>query len=277
MSFCPGWNGCWLKDRALEGNEAVISKADCKTIFKTSCTGSRVPVLPPLPPVPPPAPAGDAKIRVVSYNLYWWNAFGQNPWQGDNIIQNINNNLKADVLGLQECDSPNHVASRTDYIAASAFAGSQGVMAKAGMFTVGETGSRDIEATGKWGPRFVTYAQLTHKASGRTFWVFNTHWCVHSGNGQTCGPDKRYEGAKNMLEIIQAKAGQQPAVITGDFNADMGEPGPQHFLKNGFSLAKVAWVDAVFYSTAHWKVGYTSTGSHSGSDHAPVIAELEFI
>lgn len=230
------------------------------------------------PSQPPPTapPASDVMIKVASYNLYWWNAFGQNPGNGETICDNIKNTLKPDVMGVQECDNPDLVRSRTGYLPASDFAGAQGVMISPGLFTKGETGSRDIQATGKWGPRFVTWSQLTHNPSGRTFWIFNTHWCVHSGNGQTCSADKRYTGAKNMLDIIKERAGDAPVLITGDFNAGTGEAGPQHFLQNGFSLAVNNWVDSIFYS-AHWRVSNTWTGDPAGSDHPPVVAELDLI
>jgi len=273
ITFCRGWQGCWLKTKSFNGAEATRSKADCRTYYKRSCDGNT----PPLPkPTPPPSSTGPGKIKVVSYNLYWWNAFGQNPWKGSKITDNIKNNLRPDVLGLQECDSPGKIKSRTGYKPVSKFSGAQGVMVKPGLFTVGDSGSRDIGATGKWGPRFVTWAQLTHTASGRSFWHFNTHWCVHSGNGRTCSAKKRYRGAKNMLEIIREKAGNDPVVITGDFNAELNEQGPQHFLRNGFSLAVNKWVDAIFYSTAHWQKVSSGTGDAAHSDHRPVIAELEF-
>merc|ERR1712050_9916 len=109
------------------------------------------------------------------------------------------------------------------------------------------------------------------------FWHFNTHWCVHSGRGQTCSPSTRLNGARNMLSVIQQKARREPVVITGDFNADMSEPGPQHFMKNGFSLVVNDWVDAIFVSDGHWKTVRTGKGDKDGSDHRPVFADLEFI
>eukprot|EP00439_Symbiodinium_sp_Y106_P045131 s1220_g5.t1 len=90
--------------------------------------------------------------------------------------------------------------------------------------------------------------------TGRTFWIFNTHWCVANGNGRTCNEGVRYTGAKNMLRVIQSKAGNSPVVVTGDFNADMDEDGPQHFFKNGFKLAVTEWVDAIFYTEQHWRL-----------------------
>jgi endonuclease/exonuclease/phosphatase family metal-dependent hydrolase len=258
-----------LEAKSFTGDEATRTNGDFKIYYKKPCAQT------------PAAPASThpvseaASIKVASYNLYWWNAFGQNPWKGDQIINNIKDTMKPDLLGVQECNDANLIQHRTGYRLASPFADNQGVMVNPSLFSVGESGSRDLEARGKWGNRYVTWAHVTHKPSGRAFWAFNTHWCVHSGHGHTCGPDKRYVGAKNMLRTIQEKAGSAPVIITGDFNAGLHEEALQHFLRNGFSLAKMNWVDAVFYTTAHWQKGHTTTGSSAGSDHSPVIAELK--
>mmetsp|Transcript_30345 Transcript_30345/g.56893 ORF Transcript_30345/g.56893 Transcript_30345/m.56893 type:complete len:376 (+) Transcript_30345:51-1178(+) len=222
------------------------------------------------------ASTGSFTLRAVSYNLYWWNAFDQNSWKSDSIIRNIRDNLRADTLGLQECDSPSLIRDRTGLEQASKFSAAQGVMMKPGLFTTGETGSRDLQATGKWGARYVTWVQLTHQQSGRTFWHFNTHWCVASGNGRVCNEEVRYVGAKNMLATIQEKAGNDPVVVTGDFNANMNEKGPRHFQTNGLKLAVSEWVDAIFYSH-HWQVRATGRGDAANSDHRPVFAELELL
>merc|ERR1712232_211432 len=132
-----------------------------------------------------------------------------------------------------------------------------------------------------WGPRFVTYAKLTHRLSGTTFWHFNSHWCVAtgwnaSGIHNTCDASKRLTGAQNMLRIIQEKAVNMPAIITGDLNALPGEPGPALFLQNGFSLAINKYVDYIFYTTSHWTVRNAGNGDQRGSDHWPIFAELQF-
>lgn len=210
----------------------------------------------------------------MSYNLYWWNAFGQEPWKSDGIVANIKDTLRPDTIGMQECDDPGVIQARAGgYYPVSQFAGGQGVSVKPGLFTVEASGSRDLQATGYWGPRFVTWVKLRHSSSGRSFWHFNTHWCV-----QNCGADKRAVGANNMLQAIRDNAGiNEPVVITGDFNAGQGEPGIQLFLQNGFALADWHWVDAVFYSTAHWSKVSSSIGNAAGSDHRPVIADLQLL
>lgn len=163
------------------------------------------------------------------------------------------------------------------YGAVSPFRDNQGVMVKPGLFAVEAQGSRDLQARGKWGARHVTWVKLRHVPSGRSLFHFNTHWCVHNGNGYNCDSRVRHTGAKNMLRAIREVAGtSSPVVITGDFNAGMGEAGPQELLQNGFALAKNSGVDAIFYSRAHWSVVRTSVGSAAGSDHSPVIVELQF-
>jgi len=225
---------------------------------------------PPAPPAPTPSSGDSIQIRVVSYNLYWWNAFQQNSWKSQGIVDNIRDNLRPDTLGMQECEDPSQIQSRAGgYYAASPFAGGQGVSVKPGVFSVEASGSRDLQATGYWGPRYVTWAKLRHSASGRSFWHFNTHWCVSD-----CDQWKRFGGAQNMVSTIQQMAGGEPVVVTGDFNAGQSEPGIQHFLQNGFAIAEWSWVDSVFYSTAHWtKVG-NYVGDAAGSDHSPIVADL---
>jgi len=277
FTYSSQWAKCWLKDRIFHGGESTAPAGEYKTFYKTECNVAQPSPMSTQPPVAPspPSSGNSPTIRVVSYNLWWWNAFQQNPWKSDEIVNNIKNVLQADTLGLQECDSAETIKARTGYDAVSPFKGAQGVVVKPGLFEVGASGSEDIQATGKWGPRYVTWAELIHLPSGRTMFHFNTHWCVHNGNGHVCDSSVRHTGAENMLQVIRDVAGTSPAVITGDFNADIGESGPQVFLENGFALAKNSWVDAIFYSEAHWSHVTASTGDAAQSDHRPVIAELQ--
>jgi len=223
-------------------------------------------------------PSSGGSIKFVSYNLFWWNAFDQNPQKSDGIVANIKN-MQADSIGLQECNRPGDITYRTSnmYNAVSPFKDNQGVMVKPGMFTVEGQGSSNLQARGKWGDRYVTWVKLRHASSGRSFFHFNTHWCVHSGNGYTCDSGVRHRGAKNMVQAIRQVAGtSSPVVITGDFNAGMGEPGVQELLRSGFALARNSGVDAIFYSQGHWSVVRASVGAAAGSDHSPVIVELQF-
>lgn len=66
--------------------------------------------------------------------------------------------------------------------------------------------------------RLVTWAKFDEIASGRSFYVFNTHF-------DHVGVVARRESAGLLLRRIAAIAGNGPAVVTGDFNCPpSGEP-----------------------------------------------------
>ncbi|CAK0788232.1 unnamed protein product, partial [Prorocentrum cordatum] len=282
ITLCPQWGSCWMKARAFAGSEATVSKGECQTYFKApggGCDASAQPTT---------APASAGKVRVVTYNLFWWNAFGSNRWSaGESVLRNIRDNLGSALLGVQECDDPSLVQQSTGYQPASSFAGAQGTFVDGGLFEVsrdvGATGYQDLQARGKWGPRYATWARVSHKPTGRSIWHFNTHWCVHNGNGHTCTWETRLAGARNMVNLIREKAGtrggalRDPVVITGDFNLGVNEAGMRHLLDNGFSLAKYDRPDFVLFSTPHFRLLSSGIGDSAGSDHSPVFAELEFV
>jgi len=211
----------------------------------------------------------------VSYNIDWANTSLQNLSEGRNITENIKQVLQPDILGLQECDDPSFVQNRTGYVPASMFRGAQGVMAKPGLFVMGDSGAEEIQEAAKTGPRFVTWVRLTHVQSGHTFWHFNTQWCAQRGSGQICSASQSHASAKRMLQVMREKAQGEPVIVTGDFNAGFCEAGPTHLLQNGFSLAKWSWSDGVLFSAAHWRKVSAGIGKRGGSDHQPVITELE--
>ena len=105
------------QDKRLSGTEDAQSNDHCGSYFKKPCGSAPIS----RPPWSGGGGAGRAargmsrmsrlfracrrgggkklKVRVVSYNLYWWNAFGQNPWS-----------LAADATGslLTAADIPLH-------------------------------------------------------------------------------------------------------------------------------------------------------------------------
>ena len=72
-------------------------------------------------------PGGDPdSMRVMSYNLYGWNALVQNPWKAENVYKAIRQ-INPDILGAQECEGREAqvaAAIGSDYaVAGSATAG----------------------------------------------------------------------------------------------------------------------------------------------------------
>ncbi len=60
--------------------------------------------------------------------------------------------------------------------------------------------------------RVVTWANLKDKLTGKTFYVFNTHF-------DHLGKVARRESAKMILHLVDSIAGKEVAIVTGDFNA----------------------------------------------------------
>ena len=102
--------------------------------------------------------------------------------------------------------------------------------------------------------RVVSWVQLRTIATGKLFFVFNTHF-------DHMGTMARRNSARLLLHAVDSLAAKSPAIILGDFNADpSSEPyciltrksDPAH-LTNAFYLAENA--DTPFYTYTGFKVG----------------------
>ena len=55
---------------------------------------------------------GDLKVKVLTYNLFWWNLFGQRGGNGGSagkLIKDAGSAAPFDLMGFQECDDVNRV------------------------------------------------------------------------------------------------------------------------------------------------------------------------
>ena len=60
-------------------------------------------------------------------------------------------------------------------------------------------------------PRGINYAQLTPKNGGESFYVFNVHL-------ENASPACRLKQAEKLVSLVEAIAGETPAIMCGDFN-----------------------------------------------------------
>jgi endonuclease/exonuclease/phosphatase family metal-dependent hydrolase len=70
-------------------------------------------------------------------------------------------------------------------------------------------------------PRIVTWAELESIATGRTLFVFNTHFDTYHGE------EVHERSAALMVDRIEQIAGNMPVLVTGDFNETVGSSGYQ--------------------------------------------------
>lgn len=94
-------------------------------------------------------------------------------------------------------------------------------------------------------PRILTFGKFRDKESSREFWVYNTHF-DHKGHAA------RVESARVVVETIKKISGQEPVILTGDFNmTEAEEPykiltAPDSSLKDAFYSTESAHVGPLF-------------------------------
>merc|ERR1712241_630425 len=159
-SGCGAWTwdptyhtACWKK--TAKGQTQANSKV---TSGPKYCEGDNT----------TPSPGGDVdSMRVMSYNLYGWDALVQNPWKAENVYKAIRN-INPDLLGAQECEGHERdVAANigSDYAIAGEATAGHSIIYKTSVFSYEGHGVVKLNEADQWGPRTVEYAHLTHKLS----------------------------------------------------------------------------------------------------------------
>ena len=175
---------------------------------------------------------------------------------------------------------------------------------KSGTFWLSETpevvGSKGWDAAL---PRICTWALLEDRNTKWRFWMFNLHL-------DHIGIEAREKSAMLVLQKIQEFCGNDPFILTGDFNVDQNSPVYQSLVQsqklidtyekakykmaengtfNAFNVntKTTGRIDHIFVSPTfkvhtfgiqtpmYWNVGEKETTTHQYSDHYPVSATVE--
>jgi endonuclease/exonuclease/phosphatase family metal-dependent hydrolase len=141
--------------------------------------------------------------------------------------------------------------------------------------------------------RICSWVQLAQVKGGKKFFVFNVHF-DHQG------VKARVESGKLMVQKIQAIAGSNPAILTGDFNGDHNSEWyktlatnevlkdtymqvKKPYINNGSfnsfkTPASSAIIDHIFttkqFSVTRWGILTDSYYGKFPSDHFPVVADV---
>jgi len=164
-------------------------------------------------------PGGETdSMRVMSYNLFGWNALVQNSWKAENVYKAIRQ-INPDLMGAQECEGQEAkvaAAIGSDYAVAGHASEGHAIFYKKSVFDFESQGIVNLNERDQYGQRTVEYAHFTHKLSGTKVDHFNTHLCL-------CNGDQLLGSAKTIAEAIEQhrKPGSR-VILTGDFNCDDG-------------------------------------------------------
>eukprot|EP00929_Paragymnodinium_shiwhaense_P107894 TRINITY_DN74237_c0_g1_i1.p1 TRINITY_DN74237_c0_g1~~TRINITY_DN74237_c0_g1_i1.p1 ORF type:complete len:666 (+),score=146.34 TRINITY_DN74237_c0_g1_i1:99-2096(+) len=238
--------------------------------------------------------AASDSVKVMSYNLFGWNAFGTNRWKGDNIVDKIRE-YSPDVIGCQEVETGggngyDSVAEKIKDRGTYTDAAGSLIFYRAATVKHEATGWLDL---GKG--RGLGWAVLDKQ--GMRFLFFNTHWC------HDCGTEYLFrDSAVKVAEEIRrarAKHSTLPAIFVGDLNvlndcenakairylkgeSVDGKYPPVHLVDahegQGGTLGKCK-IDYVFSSLNEWQVKSAIIDRDHreggiGSDHDALYAEL---
>jgi len=155
--------------------------------------------------------AADARVQIVSYNMFWWNVRQTNRWGP--LFGKLAEHRPIDLVGLQECEDMAHTLSQSGLHGFEHFSGPKPNPAPLAWNTavfsrLGSPGTSQVGAD-KWGQRWVNHVRLRH-TSGTQVLFANTH-----GPVDNCGPQLGQKWAAAL------HAHRQPGdvlVMTGDFN-----------------------------------------------------------
>lgn len=213
------------------------------------------------------------QVKVLSYNLFWWNLFGRRGGNGGSAGKLIARNGPYDLMGFQECDDIHRV------LRDAGLSGSYGIVSNLVAYkkdtweSIADTYSASVAEDGHWGgkrwKRSVHYARLRHKATGKVVFFANLHGPLPVNSGGICGQEAT---AYNILRVIAEKAYPNDVkIFIGDLNADANSK-VQDTLGRHMHRIYHHWVDAIFSSCPGH--GGKNLGS-GGSDHDALEATFD--
>ncbi|MEM1084834.1 MAG: endonuclease/exonuclease/phosphatase family protein [Verrucomicrobiota bacterium] len=209
---------------------------------------------------------GVLSLKLCSFNIRYegdqdrgWKAW---PNRVDRAVRTLRE-IDPDVFGIQEArhgqaadlrasmtDYAFHGAGRDDGERAGEYAA---ILWKRDRFEVDDadrgtfwlSDHPDQPGSKTWGNEVVrtaSWVRLSDRATGRSFYVFNTHW-DHRNQGF------RERAAPMMAERIDRRRHpEDPVVLLGDFNATLGNPAVSFLLGERVTLAERTtepWEDAM--------------------------------
>jgi endonuclease/exonuclease/phosphatase family metal-dependent hydrolase len=325
--------GCSSSSPELRATNAMLqTQQNLSVVPAPAPAPASVPALAsaPLPAAPSAAAEGEPfvlaaqpnDLKIMTFNLRvpfildGWNFW---TFRRDLIVSTVEK-FQPDILGTQECprSSAEYLESKlTEYdfvgvgrndgklrgeMVGMFFRRDRFTKTHEGHFWLSNTPSKaGSKSWGNGAPRMVSWVTLQPKDGSATFCWFNTHFDNASGHS-------RNESAKLLRAEVKQIAGNMPAVVTGDFNADQhtepyellvgGRPGIDTDLYDAFRLAnpivndnegtmhnfhggkngpRIDWIlTNAGFQPLDVTIDHTQRGPLFPSDHFPVKAIVRF-
>jgi len=234
------------------------------------------------------APSGGGapeKIKILTYNLFWWSLFGRrhgNNHSAGTLIKDHMSDAPFDVMGFQECEDLPRVLKPvglldTYGVIMDKFAICMAYSKKA--WTLIERGLVEVAedmVTKYYGRRGAQWMRLKSLTSNRSLFFMNHHGPLSINSGGRCGGQAT---AYNLLSVV-AKHAQvgDTLILVGDFNANAASSTIQTLWKKLVqTFAGESWggVDNIFTNVPSTNVIKRKIMGSGGSDHEAIYAVLQ--
>jgi len=217
---------------------------------------------------------GEVKVRILSYNLFWWNLFGVRGGNGGSASRLIAGSGPFDFMGFQECEDVARVLHDAGLQSQYGIFGGDGSPTSAVCMAYSLRSWRLLDqglsyvAQDHLGKRAAQWMRLRHSESGERVFFMNHHGPLPINSGGRCGgPSTAY----NLLQIVATHAEPGDVIIlVGDFNANRNSKTIQHLqwrLNKVFAGSVFNGVDNIFSNLGHDNVVETRNLGPGGSDH----------
>mmetsp|Transcript_37911 Transcript_37911/g.107464 ORF Transcript_37911/g.107464 Transcript_37911/m.107464 type:complete len:466 (-) Transcript_37911:250-1647(-) len=229
------------------------------------------------------------RVKVLTYNLFWWNLFGKkggSDRSAGKLIAQTAGSEGYDIIGFQECDD------RWRILGDAKAEGLQGdwealdggraiaLMYRKDRFTFLDSGKEDVGEDSQkqyYGKRSAHWVRLRH-SDGTTVFYINHHGPLPvSASGGCTGSAT----AHNIMRVIATHAHAGDAIIlTGDFNAEPSSSRIQELSKRLYKIysgTSMGGVDHIFSNCGNWESGAQGNNlGMGGSDHDALSVTFNF-
>mmetsp|Transcript_136693 Transcript_136693/g.354402 ORF Transcript_136693/g.354402 Transcript_136693/m.354402 type:complete len:509 (+) Transcript_136693:712-2238(+) len=236
------------------------------------------------------AGAPQTTVKVLTYNLFWWNLFKKHDGSGRSagkLIAETSGPEEYDIMAFQECDDRHRVLEDARLSGLSgeyeALDGGHAVALayRKSRWTLKAHGTEDVGEDDwhqHYGTRTAQWVRLQHR-DGRTVFFVNHHGPLPVGWGGGCTGSST---SINIMRVIAENAHTDDAIIlVGDFNAETESSRIQELdrrLNRVFDGTEMGGVDHIFTNCAADAVGTNlgkGRGEH-GSDHDALSVTFKF-
>eukprot|EP00419_Tripos_fusus_P053376 CAMPEP_0172809436 /NCGR_PEP_ID=MMETSP1075-20121228/8227_1 /TAXON_ID=2916 /ORGANISM="Ceratium fusus, Strain PA161109" /LENGTH=470 /DNA_ID=CAMNT_0013648651 /DNA_START=48 /DNA_END=1460 /DNA_ORIENTATION=+ len=242
-----------------------------------------------LGPVPPKLWKVEASgkpllIKVLSYNLFWWNLYIKRGGNGDSASKVIKASMEDtpyDVMGFQECRDPWKVLSAAGlleqydvfhgkYDTCMAYRKADWKVLSHGLTDVAEDMPKNY-----YGKRGALWMRLQHRLTGRKLFFVNHHGPLSVNSGGICGGQAT---AHNLVRTMTDNAEPGDAIIlTGDFNANAASltlRTLKKYLMQVFNGNVFGGIDNILSNIEDDGIVATKRLGKGGSDHNAINAVI---